>query len=86
MYIDAVQGQDTSVRDATSKRRDVHGPHHPRDTFFNRWNVLDICPGTHRSGTHHHVIAIPPSLTHHLTSFILSLSLSFFVPVRNFYF
>ncbi len=31
---DAVQGkEDTSLRDATSMGRDVHGPHRPRDAF-----------------------------------------------------
>jgi hypothetical protein len=48
-----VRSQDTSVRDATSTGIDVNGPYHPRDAMF--WT---LCLGTHRSGTHCHVIVI----------------------------
>ncbi len=41
-YLDTIQGQDTSVRGATSKGCDIHGPHHPRDALSKGRNVLDF--------------------------------------------
>jgi hypothetical protein len=41
-YIDAVQGSDTSVRNTMSKGRNILGPHRPRDTLSEGWNVRDF--------------------------------------------
>ncbi len=38
-YHDAIQGQDTSVRDASSKGRDVRGPHHTGNALSEGRNV-----------------------------------------------
>jgi hypothetical protein len=40
--LDAVHGQDTSVRDATSKGRDVQGTRRPRDASSKRRNIRDF--------------------------------------------
>jgi hypothetical protein len=50
MYLDAVQ--DTLVRDAMSKRRNILGPHRPRDALSEGRNVLDFSFGTHNVRGH----------------------------------
>jgi hypothetical protein len=40
-FFNAVQGQDTLVRDDMSKGRNIPGPHHPREALSKGQNVQD---------------------------------------------
>jgi hypothetical protein len=44
-YLDAVQGQETLIRDAMSKGRNILGPHRPRDALFEGRNIRDFSFG-----------------------------------------
>jgi hypothetical protein len=49
-YFDAVQGQDTLVRDTMSKGRNILGQHYPRDRTSEYFRLGTHCSGTHRQG------------------------------------
>jgi hypothetical protein len=53
-YLDAVQGQDTLVRNAKSKGRNILGLHRPRDALSKEGTSETFLEGTHCSGTHRH--------------------------------